>query len=217
MPNDTIWTRVTHVAERAAGGLFRAALSDDSKLDTAESLCVYSDTVSAGQILNPQQQDEEVMRNLIKDRVILIGAGHSFTPDYHTIPHVGRVPGVFIHAMATDNLITDQDGYTRPPPSLIFDLDWADFIEILLTISVIVIMWQAQLFSRKHEDKGVRRRILLAGAGAGVLIIGVTLAVERMVLHWPPLNIFGVAVLAFSVVALLDDHSKDLAAPEKGG
>jgi CHASE2 domain-containing sensor protein len=216
MPDQKLSTRVRRVVEQAAGGLFRAAYYDaDRARDAAETRCVYSDTVTAAQLLNPAQQDETALAALIKNRVVLVGAAHSFTDDMHIIPHVGRVPGVFIHAMAVDNLITDQDRYTRPPPPLIYDLDWADAIEILLTLALIGVMWQAHLVAMKHEDKGERRRILWTGAAVGVGVIIVTLGAERAVLHWPPLNVFGVAVLAFSVFALLEQHSEKLAAGKK--
>jgi CHASE2 domain-containing sensor protein len=212
MPDRSLLTSARVAFEQAWNAVFRAARSSIGR-DAAETLCIYSDTVSASQILNPvmAQQQEERLRQLIEHRVVLVGASHSFTSDFHKIPHVGRVPGVYIHAMATDNLITQQRDYIRPPPDLLFDLDLADVAEILLTIALIVIMWNAHLAAQKAGDKRAARRVLWGGAAMGVLVIVTMLVVEPVMLNWPPLNVFGVALLVASVVAMFEQHSEKLA------
>lgn len=212
LPDQSLVTRARAAFAQAWNALFRAARSSIGR-DAAETLCIYSDTISAGQLLNPAlaESDEERMRELIENRVILVGASHSFTADFHKIPHVGRVPGVFIHAMAADNLITQQNNYTRPPPQVIFDLDLADVAEIMLTIALIVIMWNAHLAARRNPALG--RRALWGGAAMCLIVIVTMLVMEPFVLNWPPLNVFGVALLVLSVVALFEQHSEKLAEP----
>lgn len=216
MPDRSFATRARFAFEQAWNALFRAARSSIGR-DAAETLCIYNDTISVGQILNPAmaERDEERMRQLMENRVVLVGASHSFTSDFHRIPHVGRVPGVFIHAMATDNLITQQRDYTRPPPSLIFDLDLADAGEIVLTIVLIIIMWNAHLAAGRAANRRAARRILWGGAAMCVIVIATMLIVEPIMLNWPPLNVFGVALLVVSVVAMFEQHSEKLAEPGK--
>lgn len=217
MPDDGVWTRISRALSQAGGAAVRAAAYEQTGADTTETRCVYSDVITASQLLNPRPETEPLIDSLIRDRVVLVGAAHSYTTDFHNIPHVGRVPGVMIHAMAIDNLITDQDRYTRMPPQLVFDLDAADAVEIVLTIALIMIMWRAQLMAKARDDKAASARILWTGAGICVALIVVLTIVELTFLHWPPLNVFGVAAMAFSVVALLSQHAESLAAGAKTG
>jgi len=209
--NATIIQRFYQMGKQAIGAVMRAAIAESSGRDATESRCIYTDTLTATQVLNPTLENADQIESLLKDRVVLVGAGHSFTSDYHTIPHVGRVPGVYIHAMALDNLITDAKRFTRMPPDLIYDLDWADVVEIFLTIMIILIMWRAHLVAVTTDDLSRRKRMIWLGAGSSIALVLALLTFERLVLHWPPLNIFGVALLGFSVFGLLEQHAQKLA------
>jgi CHASE2 domain len=214
MPDGGLATRAWLAAKQAFGSIFRAAWTDKGK-DRAESPCIYSDVITASQLLRARPDQEAELKRLIANRVVLVGAAHSFTTDLHSIPLVGRVPGVLIHAMATDNLITNQHAYTRTSPNLIFDLDFADVIEIGLTLALIVMMWRAQLAGARANEKAARRRALAIGAAACVGVIVVVLVVEHVFLHWPAYNVLGVGALALSVITLWGKAAERIAEEER--
>jgi CHASE2 domain-containing sensor protein len=218
MPDDSFGTRLMQALKKGLDAMFRAARSNDGN-DAIETRCVYTDTISASQLLNASAQDEDAIRNLIKDRVVLVGAAHSFTDDYHIIPHVGRVPGVLIHAMAVDNLITEQDRYTRPSP-LVFsnlNLEWADVIEQILTIVLIMIMWRSHVAALEARKAGGNSIALLWGALVGLGVVIASVCLVWFVLHWAPINAFAVAALVGSLAILFEQHSERVAASKPAG
>lgn len=72
-------------------------------------LCVFHPTYPASIIL-PMDPTDSV--KLFKDRIVLIGTSLRYSNDIVTSPLHDRIPGVFLHAMALDNLIH----YNGEPP-----------------------------------------------------------------------------------------------------
>jgi hypothetical protein len=52
---------------------------------------------------------------LLRDKVVLVGASLVGLDDSVDSPVHGRLPGVYLHAMATDNLMTYGNAHPRPP------------------------------------------------------------------------------------------------------
>jgi CHASE2 domain-containing sensor protein len=211
MADDKLVTRLVRMAQGTWESTFRAVWYDpDNARDPTQTRCVYADTITAAQVFSENPEIGERVGALLKDRIVLIGASHSFTPDRHVIPHVGSIPGVFVHAMAADNLITDQANYSRPAPGLLLALDWSDFVEILLTAALILLMWNASVMAAQAgADNTTRFRILSGTALFGLLVVIAVLLVERLALHWPAPNVIGVAALAASLFLLLEQHSRN--------
>lgn len=154
----------------------------ESKVDPADTTCVYLDHISAAQALDPRF--DASLADLLHDRIVLVGASHLDTADRHLIPGVGRIPGVFIHATALDNLITDGDDYVRPPPTLFAALDWSDAIEYLLTIGLIVV------FAATKGDRRLGARI----AVSTIVLIGLSFW-AGVIMRWPAPNVLGIAAI----------------------
>jgi CHASE2 domain-containing sensor protein len=155
-------------------------------------------------------QDEAGLEAMLRGRIVLIGSSHRQSADLQTIPHVGVVPGVFVHAMALDNLIEWGTNYHRPPPEGLLALDFADIVEMLLSVSLFAVAW----FMLRAVDgvgpgvgeaeRAKRRGLVIVGAIAiGVLFV-VAAAVIEYLLRWPPLNVFGVLMLVTAVASYLE-------------
>jgi hypothetical protein len=80
--------------------------------------CPYTDTVPAEFLFGSPEDVREIVGPLIKDRIVLLGVAYSGSNDLVPTPIHGRLPGVYLHAMALDNLITQDGGYIRKPPDL---------------------------------------------------------------------------------------------------
>jgi CHASE2 domain-containing sensor protein len=82
--------------------------------------CPYNQWIPGEAVLfasGPAQQ--ETLRALFEDRIVMIGADIKGAPDLIQTPVHGQIPGVFLHAMALDNLLERGiDGYWRPMPTL---------------------------------------------------------------------------------------------------
>jgi hypothetical protein len=79
-------------------------------------ICPYHRTLSMAQV---GALPEEALAPLVADRYLMVGA---FVPGYNDLissPIHGLIPGVYMHAMALDNLLTYQDRYK-------LSTDWSD-------------------------------------------------------------------------------------------
>ncbi|HVV32502.1 MAG TPA: CHASE2 domain-containing protein [Vitreimonas sp.] len=158
--------------------------------------CVYSDTLNAATLL--QQADPEGLERLIKGRIVLVGTSYREAGDIQDIPNVGKVPGVYVHAMALDNLIERGANYTRPAPNVpgFGSLGWPDLIEIVMGFTLYLAAWFFFDRRSKAERSG-------AGALATFAVVGLALVFAasflEAALHWPPLNILGVLVFVFAI------------------
>lgn len=194
-------------------GAFTRGLNppDAARRDLAEARCIYTDNLNAATVM--AGADYEALEKLLKDRVVLIGASHRESNDLQSIPHIGVVPGVFVHAMALDNLIEQGRDFTRPPPDGFLRLDFGDMIEILLTIILFCSVW---IIDRKLDIRDIRgskapgerrkRRAIAIAAyvGLGVTFVLATAALEHWILHWPPLNVVGIIALIAVVFSYFD-------------
>jgi hypothetical protein len=77
-------------------------------LRTSKQLCPSHQVFSMAQI---SEMSPEEVRQLINGRYVLIGAQIKGYNDFITSPAHGLVPGVLLHAMALDNLLTYGESY----------------------------------------------------------------------------------------------------------
>lgn len=201
-------TRFAAATRAFFGALGRALFSQRTGEDAAEARCIYTDTINAVTLL--RSPDEAGLEAMLRGRVVLIGTTHRQSGDLQTIPHVGVVPGVFVHAMALDNLIEWGARYHRPPPSGLLALDFADMLELALSAALFAVTLlllraadRAQPGERP-EDRANRARLIALGAVGVAVIFVAVVAVIEYALRWPPLNVFGVLVLVTAVAGYLE-------------
>ncbi len=101
--------------------------------------CPYNLTLLASDLETNDPEDRALLNDLLRDRLVLVGAHITSTGDLVQSPVHGKIPGIYLHAMALDNLISLDMDYDRDPASLFFDIDWLDLVEIAL-LGLIVIL-----------------------------------------------------------------------------
>jgi len=89
------------------GALLESVVGGEVLID-----CPYTQTLMAEDVLLRAPFDERV-DDVLRGRVVLYGAGFMAGADVVLPPTHGPLPGVFLHAMALDNLLTWGDDYVR--------------------------------------------------------------------------------------------------------
>jgi hypothetical protein len=120
---------------------------------------------------------------LLKNKIILLGANVPGIPDYVDTPVNGKLPGVYLHAMALDNLMHFGNSYpsTEGREKLeLFGTHWflSDLILILtaLATSLFIVFTKARLKELQEHDDGVPKMHI------GKLIVPFAPIIQRFLL-----------------------------------
>lgn len=108
---------------------------------SAKPACAFNRTLRAYQLRSPDEAQERVLQESIADRVVFYGADLAGTGDYVNSPLHGRIPGVYLHAMAFDNLATYGEGWKRSV-SFGFELDKLGYLAqlaLMIALSTLLI------------------------------------------------------------------------------
>lgn len=92
-------------AARYVPGIIRQFFQNPSS-----PVCPYHNTLSMAQL---GELPEDVLAPFLKDRYLLVGANVPGYNDFANSPVHGLIPGVHLHAMALDNLLTYQGNYKQ--------------------------------------------------------------------------------------------------------
>jgi hypothetical protein len=134
--------------------------------------CVYIDTISAGQLVgapHPASAGPNIGRTFLTGRVVLLGVDLPQSADRFHSPINGDVPGVYMHAVAVENLLSLGDRY----PSA--ESGWGPR---LLTIALAVLLalgmafvwdWLCDHLSRRWRAWG--RHLLAPLAYAAIMFV----------------------------------------------
>ncbi len=79
-------------------------LPDGEGIGPEHQFCLFSNRISAASLLSEAHRATRDM-NLAR-RVVMVGPAWATVPDTVVSPVLGRIPGVYLHAMALDNLIS---------------------------------------------------------------------------------------------------------------
>lgn len=93
--------------------------------------CPYSNTLSVYSLWNESSEDVEA---LLKGKFVLYGGAFIGTDDWLKSPVHGTIPGVYLHAMALDNLLVFGERYKRVAEHV---LSW-DALGLLLGDALII-------------------------------------------------------------------------------
>lgn len=121
-------------------------------------ICPYNRSFGLNQLKPQTEEDEAKLHHALDGKFVLLGAAISGTNDVITSPVHGAIPGVFMHAMALDNLLTYQNRYKRAlewelPPA--WPLFWMGLLVVLTIHALHLAVWQPL---RRHWP-GTRRRL----------------------------------------------------------
>jgi len=105
-----LWQRVKAAAGLVGDSLFVGhGRGEQSLEDLNRAVCGYTLTLFEDQLADP------AVAKLLKNRIVLIGTRLTSANDYVYSPVLRSVPGVYLHAMALDNLMTFGASYVHPP------------------------------------------------------------------------------------------------------
>lgn len=182
--------------------------------------CPYNVAISAHTALEggSSRQGGE-LHGLFHDRYVLIGAALAGSNDVTVSPVHGQLPGVFLHAMALDNLLRFHAGYWRPIPAIGSDgvlarvsggalLSIALFVGFVLLDRRLFKPWRAKC--RVENIQGMVSLLALLE----LLLVLLTILVVILILiigHYSPINWLGLIGLwigaALTVSEELDSRS----------
>lgn len=189
-------------------GLFHGALSDDER----RSWCPATNiTYVRAQELLPEWPVTDSRRaailRAIEDRYVFVGAAFSGISDTAESPVHGRVPGVFAHAVAFDNLTAwGADVYRpwEPVPLLGFGSD--NLVTLGLTFLAVLVIQALGGEEKAAEKRRGVRGLLASPLCVFLLAVVILLAVEVFFVEicgYEPTNFVG--VLAVSVALIQPD------------
>lgn len=170
--------------------------------------CTNHLVVPVSTILLAQNQFP-VLARILRGRIVLIGSGPGVGDD-HTVPGVGVVPGVAIHAVALDNLLTWGPSYPRWPADFWRSLELGP--DELLKILVLLVLppWLTVAAKRLHgEGLSPRRlavRTLALSSAVVALLVGFAVAAV-WIAHWPLSVALMLAGLSVVVTHLLSGEA----------
>lgn len=104
----------------------------------SETRCPYHLTIPAGALATTVPEERALLKQLLADRLVLVGAAIASAEDLTHSPVHGQLPGVYAHATALDNLIQYGMHYFTAPPGIfgtemdILDLFELAFVALLL-------------------------------------------------------------------------------------
>lgn len=172
--------------------------------------CGYHDFILAQELLgssNPTELDQlykDRLATLIEGKIVLVGANIDWLSDKFKTPF-GQQPGVAIHAMALDNLITYGADYQRIPGPGIGSADVADlFSYAMMFIALLVmVLIQDALGSGPQRINDINRRYAIYTAIIATTTI-VTFWVGAFIMHWPPVDLFEIIITLLLATAILE-------------
>jgi CHASE2 domain-containing sensor protein len=174
------------------------------KLDsTTQVLCPYSFTLSASDLEVSSAEDRALLAELLRDRLVLVGANITSTADLVQSPVHGKIPGVYLHAMALDNLITRGMNYDHDPANLPHvGINWLDLVEVAL-LGLIALLKALHQRCRADEHRlapwaGWKRTLFLAPWPAWLLVLFALVLISGALhgINVTPVNVLGVLLLS---------------------
>lgn len=188
--------------------------------------CPYTDTITFSELFPVDPEDgsylppePERLSAFFRDRVVLVGDGLAHSGDKALSPVHGQVPGVFLHAMALDNLISWRGGYYRQSSGLVSP---EAALEIALSLLVLVL---AVYLRERLAEPDCRKDSLLRPLGwSALFVLGALVAIAGLVvllafaLHRSPANWVGVfSLFLITLPWCLSDTAKRWWEGERGG
>jgi len=132
--------------------------------------CPYTRTITVGHLLNFSNDDD--IKTALGGRTVLYGAGFRLTGDQVDSPVYAQLPGVYLHAMAYDNLVTFGKSYKRARRTGL-TAKITDAV-LLLIASVILVRYPRRPSHPPATFAEVKRRIrdaVIAGAVAAITLL----------------------------------------------
>lgn len=178
--------------------------------------CAFHEVIPARRIMNMSPEERVDFAASIDGAFVFVGADVDGIPDFVDSPVHGRLPGVFIHAMAFDNFMTLGDSFLRdsqglPLPFGGFDvpvdmiLQGGVLLALALTLAAFRSRPSATLIggasSMETTMRFVRGTILNAGIAAMFSLFVLLIALTTYLwLRWTPMNYGAVLLVGAAMI-----------------
>ncbi|NYT41403.1 CHASE2 domain-containing protein [Sphingomonas sp. R-74633] len=165
--------------------------------------CTHHLVIPAAWLLLAQNKFGELAA-MLKGRVVMIGAGPGMGDD-HVIPGVGRIPGVAVHAMALDNLLSWGTSYPRWPADFVLKIGPDELLKLLALLALpwLLSYAAARLCAGQRDSRAIAwRTAAVALAGSAVLVLAALACAAAFA--WPlsvALTIAGMSTLVANLLS----------------
>lgn len=118
-------------------------------------ICVFHNTLYPSDLQTTSDEEEKRLAEHLSGRVVMLGTALQGSNDRVLSPLHGRIPGVYMHAMALDNLLTYGDRYHRAA-HLGATSDGMRVLGLLVAGLLLVVFGRLLLepYSKKKESSG---------------------------------------------------------------
>ncbi len=142
--------------------------------------------------------NNENAQKYFSKRIVFFGSERKASKDFFDNPIYGRVPGVFIHAMALDNLIKYQENYYKRDDSkaIIIGLGSGSLIELFILFMNFYLFYRVQKWVDKVKVKNSKKALkvlkkIFKWSFICILIVMIGVMVSHLYLRNDPGNIIG--------------------------
>lgn len=171
--------------------------------------CAYHTFIEAGDLFSGLPASQ--LDSLLRDKIVLVGADIPYLADNFDTPVYGNAPGIFIHAMALDNLIEMGLSADVPPDNVFFAMDADDLISgLIMAIAVMALIWQKK-HNLQHPWKLAQPyHIRWASYAATILVFAIgSMTLISILRNWSLGNIFEVALSLLGMILILEIFAKE--------
>lgn len=174
-------------------GVLGAADTEESSWQRLQP-CYYQNSYSASEIVNLLNTDPQKLADILKDKLVILGANIVGIDDTVSSYTHGKVPAAYLHAMALDNLISYQKDYFIDPDPVfsLFDKFEMNILDITEILFLMIGGWFAYGYTQSDEYKEMAFRekfnislIVLAAASVSLVALIIILSYFR---NYVPVN-----------------------------
>lgn len=177
--------------------------------------CSFHAVKSARDILSLSPEERDYLAAELDNAFVLVGVNVDGIPDFVDSPVHGRLPGVFMHAMALDNMLTSGPRFLRDSPKIPLPFGGLSLgvdavVQTLLLLGLALALagrgGPGDAAGAGHSGHCPRGRwaIGLAYNAAAFTLFGIvvaaTVTATFLYLDWTPINYGGVLLVAAGMV-----------------
>ena len=141
----------------------------------AKRTCPHTNTISVLHLLGPYN---EGVQRVVKDKAIFYGGDFQMVGDRVISPVYDDLPGVYLHAMAYDNLVTFGAAYKRADHHGLSLSSLVNGLLLLFTVVLLLLVDKPPAFARAllGQLAAVRPGIKWLALGVALLLVAITAA-----------------------------------------
>ncbi|MEI9990046.1 MAG: CHASE2 domain-containing protein [Rhizomicrobium sp.] len=159
--------------------------------------CAYHQMVSAADFFDTKPAREAELERLVEGSYVLIGARVAGIGDEIVSPVNGKLPGVYLHAMALDNLLS----FNAKP--IVFSSAYMPIQTVLIFLALVCgrLLYERRILPKTRPGAALALAERLGVIALFAILSALFLFVMLIEWHWPPYN-WG-AVFAVSTTEVL--------------